>query len=161
MKAQVKAKDKGLYERDFHLWTQQTAELLETGRLNEIDLEHLVEEVAEMGKRERRELESRLRVLLMHLIKWQTQPSRRGASWRNTIRLQRLEIRALLKDSPSLYGPAESSLNSIFGQAMELALEEMDMAELQTVGGPMHMDLHFKGRCPFSLEQVLNNDFLP
>src|ERR1039458_125592 len=68
------------YDTDFFRWTQETAELLRQGRFEETDKENLAEEVADMGKRDRRELQSRMIVLLMHLMKWAAQPQFRGAS---------------------------------------------------------------------------------
>ncbi|MBI3698676.1 MAG: DUF29 family protein, partial [Acidobacteria bacterium] len=68
----VKAKD--LYDLDFFEWTARNAELLREGRFTEADMEHIAEELEDMGKRDRRELESRLELLLEHLLKWQMQP---------------------------------------------------------------------------------------
>jgi hypothetical protein len=91
------SKVKDLYDQDFFEWTVRNAELLRAGRLAEADLEHITEEIEDMGERERRELRSRLRVLLSHLLKWKFQPSRRGRSWRATIRLQRDDVVLLLR----------------------------------------------------------------
>jgi hypothetical protein len=88
MKASVlRQTAKDLYEQDFFEWTVQNAQLLRAGRLEEADLEHIAEEIEDMGRSERRELESRLSVLLSHLLKWRFQPSRRGRSWQATIRV--------------------------------------------------------------------------
>ena len=83
---------KDLYDRDFVEWTVRNAELLRAGRLEEADIEHIAEEIEDMGKRQRHELRSRLRILLIHLLKWQAQPERRGPSWIATIGAQRAEI---------------------------------------------------------------------
>ena len=66
-----------LYELDFHAWTQEQAAKLKSGRLSELDIGHLMEELESMGATERREIISRLTVLITHLLKWQFQPSRR------------------------------------------------------------------------------------
>ncbi|MBF0336252.1 MAG: DUF29 domain-containing protein [Nitrospirae bacterium] len=91
-----------LYEIDFYQWAFHNADLLRQGRFTEIDLENIVEELEGMARNNKRELLSRLKVLIMHLLKWQYQPRRRCKSWRTTIRNQRDEIKHLLGDSPSL-----------------------------------------------------------
>ena len=74
------------YETDFYLWTQQQADLLRQGLLSEVDTAHLVDEIEDMGGSERHALGSYLKNILMHLLKWQYQPQRRGNSWRLSIR---------------------------------------------------------------------------
>ena len=90
------------YEEDLYAWSLQQAALLRARRADSLDWEHLAEEIAAVGGKDRRKLESRLCVILLHLLKWQAQPALRGASWRKTLRTQRREIRKLLKQSPSL-----------------------------------------------------------
>jgi hypothetical protein len=90
------------YESDFYRWTQETAELLKRRKFTEIDLEALIEEVEDMGKSQRRALKRHLTVLLVHLLKWQYQPTHRGRSWQQTLRNQRRDILEELVDSPSL-----------------------------------------------------------
>lgn len=69
-----------LYEKDFYAWTIETAKALKEKAFNKVDIEHLIEELDDMGASQRNELESRLGVLLAHLLKWQFQPSHRGKS---------------------------------------------------------------------------------
>jgi len=73
------------HETDFYQWTQQQADLLRQGALSALDVENLVEEIDDMGASRARELESRLSILLVHLLKWIVQPERRGNSWRLTV----------------------------------------------------------------------------
>jgi hypothetical protein len=87
-----------LYDEDFLLRTERTAELLRAGRLDEVDIEHVAEESHDIGVSQRREALSRLRALLTHLIQWKIQPDRRSRSWSNTIETQRDE---LLRRTPS------------------------------------------------------------
>src|ERR1035437_8746187 len=95
--------DISLYDSDFYLWTQQAAESLRSGVLASDDLEHVAEEIADIGKRDRRELESRMMALVMHLIKWAAQPQMRETStWLATINEQRTQIEGVLAQSPSL-----------------------------------------------------------
>ena len=79
-----------LYDRDFYAWSREQAELLRAGELGRADLEHIAEEIESMGKTEKRELVSRLTVLLLHLLKWRFQPELRSANWRLTVEEQRL-----------------------------------------------------------------------
>ncbi len=100
------------YEQDFHQWIEHHIALLREERLNEIDVSHLIEELEDMGKSNRRELKNRFTVLIAHLLKWQYQYQQlqdlwrtfTGGSWRATINNQRTELIDLLKDSPSLTG---------------------------------------------------------
>src|SRR5579864_8782072 len=75
-----------LYNRDFYAWSRQQAELLRAGKLAQADIEHIAEEIDSMGRTEKRELISRLSVLLLHLLKWRYQPDKRGPSWEASIR---------------------------------------------------------------------------
>ena len=90
------------YETDLNAWANEQARLLRAGRFDLLDIEHLAGEIEDVGKSEQRELASRLAVLLAHLLKWQYQPERRGASWEKTIKAQRKDIRYALGESPSL-----------------------------------------------------------
>lgn len=90
------------YETDFYAWLMYNAELLRQGRFSEIDRNAIAEELESMGKREKRELISRLAVLIAHLLKWVYQPEKRSYSWECTIKEQRKEIFYVLQDSPSL-----------------------------------------------------------
>jgi hypothetical protein len=91
-----------LYDSDFNAWIQQDILLLKESRLNEIDTAHLIEELEDMGKSDKRELKNRLEVLIMHLLKWQYQAEQRSTSWKSSIREHRNELSFLLKDIPSL-----------------------------------------------------------
>ncbi len=94
--------EKPKYDEDFVLWLNFQAELLRQGRVHELDLENLAEEVEAIGRSDKREVQSRLIVLITHLLKVQFQPGRRSRSWRSTIGEQRLQLELLFEDSPSL-----------------------------------------------------------
>ncbi len=139
-----------LYEKDFYAWTQEQAKFIETKEFDNLDLTHLFEEVKSMGASEVRELESRLEVLLTHLLKWKYQPSRRGASWELTIKEQRKRIEKRIKKMPSL----RSILAEIFLDAYEVATyEAAKMTKLSLMA--------FPSTCEWTIEQVLNDDFFP
>jgi Domain of unknown function DUF29 len=90
-----------LYDRDFFAWSRQQAELLRAGKLAQADIEHIAAEIDSMGRTEKRELISRLSVLLLHLLKWRYQPDKRGPSREASIRVQR-KLADHLDDNPSL-----------------------------------------------------------
>ncbi len=91
-----------LYDTDFYQWTQQQAALLRQGQLVALDIDHLAEEIEDMGKSNRLALESYLSNVIMHLLKWQYQPERRSTRWKLSIRNGRRQIEKRLKNSPSL-----------------------------------------------------------
>jgi len=97
------------HETDFYAWANEQARLLRAGRLAEADLEHIAEEIESMGKTEKRELTSRLRVLLAHLLKWAFQPAGRSMSWRLTIQEERREVVEVLADNPTDVSVATAS----------------------------------------------------
>ncbi len=139
-----------LYDRDFFAWTREQAGLLRAGRISEIDLENIAEEIESMGKTEKRELSSRLTVLLLHLAKWRFQPGLRGRSWRLGIESQRLDIADLLDDNPSL----RPLLTEILGRAWRRASLE---AQKETGFDAST----FPSECPWTAEQALDEGFWP
>jgi hypothetical protein len=139
-----------LHDRDFHRWTQENARLIREGRLNELDYEHLLEELDSMGSSERGELKNRMRVLLAHLLKWRFQPQYRGRSWLATIEEQRLSIQDLLSENPSLRPLVEERIRKAYPLAVLTAVRETDLPKST-----------FPAECPYSAEQALNIEFLP
>lgn len=139
-----------LYDKDFAEWTRHNAELLRSGRASEADLAHIAEEIEDMGKREQRSLHNRFVRLIEHLLKWQYQPERRGSSWTRTIVVQRIGIQRLLSANPS-FRPA---LSEIVADAY---------ADAVRVVGAVTKQPHtsFPQSCPFTVEQLLNEDYLP
>lgn len=139
-----------LYDTDFYSWTQRTAALLRTRCFDEIDVEHAAEEIEDMGKRDLKELNSRVQVLLSHLLEWQRQPDRRSPSWQSTIVTQRLEVDALLRQSPSLRPKLASELVHDYAGAVKRALPDTGLRRED-----------FPVACPFTVEQILDDEFLP
>ena len=90
------------YENDIVAWAKEQAYLLRSGKLSTLDIEHIAEEIEDVGKSEQRELASRMAVLLAHLLKWQYQPGRQSSSWQRTIKEQRKAVLRRLKNTPSL-----------------------------------------------------------
>jgi hypothetical protein len=138
------------YEADIVAWANEQAALVRAGRFDQLDLEHIAEEIEDVGKSEQRELANRMAVLLAHLLKWQYQRDRQGNSWRNTIRAQRKEISYLLNEAPSLRRKFSDSLwlDMVWAKAIAQAEDE---TSLDT----------FPEACPWSMEEALTADFYP
>ena len=138
------------YNKDFYAWLMKNADLLRQHKFNEVDIEHVAEELESMGKSEKRELTNRLTVLLAHLLKWKFQPALRSRSWKNTILTQRIDILELLEDSPSLKYELE--------QRVVMAYEKAKLSAEDETGIDKN---NFPETCPFTFEQLLKKDFLP
>ena len=144
------SKTTNLYENDYFQWIENTVARLKNRDFENIDLENLIEEIETLGRSEKRELESRLTILLMHLLKYKYQPSKRSNSWRFTIREQRLRILKSFKDSPSLNNYFQNIFSEIYSDARALAADETGL----------NIDT-FSKNSPFNIEFVLNYDWLP
>ena len=140
------------YEQDFVGWLNTQAELLKTGKVNELDIKNLVEEIEAMGRSEKRELESRMIILVMHLLKWTFQPNYQSRSWANTINEQRRRIGRVIKDSPSLKNSLNDTewFNDIWQSALYQAVSETGL------------DIKIFPEQPFlTSQQILVDDFFP
>jgi len=141
---------RSLHETDFYAWSLEQAALLRAGRLGEADLDAIAEEIESMGKTEKRELVSRLTVLLLHLLKWRHQPSHRGKSWRLSIANARNEIVDHLEDNPSLKAVLDSAMEQAYRSARLKAAIETDYDEDE-----------FPARCPWSFAEMMDEGFWP
>ena len=113
-----------VYEQDFYLWICHNVELLKNGRLSQIDVRNITEELEDMGRSQHRELMSRLEVLFAHLLKWQFQPDHRSNTRKGTIVEQRHRIKRLLKASPSLKHQIGKKITEAYPDAVEYAAAE-------------------------------------
>ena len=138
------------YDTDFHAWALHNAKLLRQGKFAELDVEHLAEELESMGKTNKRELTSRFKILLAHLLKWQYQPDYRGRSWRSSIVEQRSEISELTAENPSLKPLFDEVIADAYLKAIKFAAKETGLL-VNT----------FPQKCPYSLEQIVDDDFYP
>ena len=138
------------YEQDYYAWTEEQAVLLRTGQVADLDVVNLAEEIEDMGRSQRRAVKSTLVVLLVHLLKYRFQSERQTNSWRATIREHRRRLRDEFADSPSLRLYAEQIFVTCYEDACEQAADE--------TGLPSET---FPAICPFTLEQVLDRNFLP
>jgi len=139
-----------LYEKDFYEWTQKNAQLLREGRLAEIDIDNLVEELEAMGRGEKRAFVNHLAVLIAHLLKWERQPVLRSKSWRFTIREQRAQVADILQDDPSFKDSFTDALARAYGKAVVRVVKETGLDE-ET----------FPESCPYMLAEIMDSDFFP
>jgi hypothetical protein len=138
------------YEKDVVAWAMEQAALLRSGQLSALDIEHIAEEIEDVGKSEKRELASRMAVLLSHLLKWQHQPGRRGSSCTRTLKEQRKAIAAAIRQTPSLKASLSDPdwLAGVWADAVTKAVDETGLD-------------NFPEDCPWSMEQVLTEEFFP
>lgn len=140
-----------LYEKDFYQWTIETANLLRHKKFNELDVTHLLEEVESMGISEKRELRSRLEVLIAHLLKLQYQPNYINKnSWVRSVKEQRKRLLLLFKDMPSLRIKAHDEAENAYSFAVMKAADETGLIEST-----------FPQQLPYTISQMLNEDFYP
>jgi DNA-binding transcriptional regulator YdaS (Cro superfamily) len=140
----------GRYDHDYYAWLKEQADHLAAGRFSALDLDNLIDEIRDLGRAEKREIQSRLGVLLIHLLKWSQQPEKRSGSWRATMIEQRARILKRLQESPSLRTYPGEILEEEYRLARAGAAAESDLSESA-----------FPSKCPFTIDQVLDPDFLP
>jgi hypothetical protein len=133
-----------LYEQDFYQWTIEQANLLRAGALSQLDIKNLIEEVESMGKSQKKELFSRIAVLLLHLLKWDYQADQRSGGWKSTILTQRRELKFLLADNPSLKRLIPDAVFSVYQDARLSAAAETGLPESA-----------FPETCPYVIEQIM------
>ena len=142
---------RSLYDTDFVEWTRENAEFLRSGAWSQADMAHIAEEIEDLGKNWHRALGSRLRQLLLHLLKLQYQgahPNRRG--WQGSVLNQRIELRDLLKKAPSLRPHLSEVLPEVYPDARKLAISETGLAADT-----------FPEQCPWPVESIMDEEFLP
>ncbi len=139
-----------LYDRDFYAWANEQAALLREGKLSQADIEHIAQEIESMGRTEKRELVSRLAVLMLHLLKWRFQPLLRGQSWRAIIRVQRRDLSDHMIDNPSLKPLLPELIERAYGNAIIEAEAETGLPEST-----------FPAVCPYSFDQMMDAGFWP
>ena len=137
-----------LYEKDFYAWTQETAALIAAGKWHEIDHARLADEVGGLGREDQRETARRVQRILKELLVWWAMPGERRGNWAVTMSEQRTGLEALVEDSPSL----KARLGEVMAKEYRWARSK---AQDQTTG------YLFPETCPFTVEQVLDDDFFP
>lgn len=140
------------YQTDLAAWALEQARLIRAGVLSQLDLENIADEIESVGKTEKRELTSRMAVLIAHLLKWRYQPKRRGRSWQLTIAIQRTEAADVLKDSPSLKNKFSDLewVELVWMKAVSQAVKETRL--------PFST---FPAECPWTFDQIMDAKFWP
>jgi len=138
------------YEKDFYAWSIHNAALLKQGRISEIDIKNIAEELESMGKRDKRQLVNRFIVLLVHLLKWEFQPENRSSGWKGSMIEQRRRVNQLLEDSPSLNTEFDNKLDYAYVEALKQASIETGLDTSV-----------FPRQCPYSKAQLLDDEFYP
>jgi hypothetical protein len=138
------------YDHDFYAWTQEQAQLIRARRFSAADLANIAEEIEGLGRSERQQIKSRLRVLLLHLLKWEFQPEKRSRSWASTLLEQRDGIKDVLDESPSLAGYPKEILPDCYAAACRRAALETTLP-IET----------FPADCPYSIEEIVDFGYLP
>jgi hypothetical protein len=139
-----------LYDRDYYSWLKQTALSLRNKEFDQLDMENLIEEIEDMGRSEKRAIESNLRIVLLHLLKWKYQSQQRSGSWRGSIAEHRIRIRKALQDSPSLKNYLPEVFAETYQDAIKIASQETGL-EPET----------FPTSSEWTLQQVLDEAWLP
>jgi hypothetical protein len=136
------------YMRDFYTWLMEQARAVREGRWGAVDRENLAEEIESLGREQFNKLESALRVLLLHILKWDHQPERRGRSWALSIREQRLEVDDVLADNPGLKPRIAEAMTRAYRKARVQAAKETGLDEAQ-----------FAETCPYSFDDITSRAF--
>ncbi|MGE3918522.1 MAG: DUF29 domain-containing protein [Hyphomicrobiaceae bacterium] len=142
-------KTRSLYDTDFYVWCNEQARLVRERRFDELDIENVAEELETMGRSDKRQIESRLEVLVTHLLKWKYQPGARKPGWMSTISEQRRRIARLIDESPSLKAYPKS-----------VVLDLYTAARLEASETGIDFTL-FPEECPFTSDQILDLEYMP
>lgn len=148
-----------LYDNDFLLWIELTIQHLENGNFNELDTLNLIEELKDLGKSEKNALESNLMILLAHLLKLTVQknvPEMMKGSWYDSIVEHRKRIKKQLSKTPSLKNYLPQILEDVYQDGRDIAIKEGKRAAF---GIPIPHESDYPLQCPFTLEQMLEDDF--
>ena len=146
----IAAPSASLYDQDLSAWAAHNANLLRKGQFKDLDIEHLIEELDDMGKSEFRAFESHIQNLLMHLLKWQMQPLMRSGSWRGTIDNARHAMVKLLRDNPSFKSRLQQTIAEEYPYARKSASYETGLALSA-----------FSASCTYSSDQLLDEEWFP
>ncbi len=132
------------YDRDFYAWSNEQAALIRAGRWQDVDRENVAEEIESLGREQFNKLESALRVLILHMLKWDHQPKLRSRSWALSIQAQRLDLEDVLGDNPGLKPRLEEAMSRAHRKARIEAAKEtgLDMTA-------------FPDACPYSWNDIV------
>lgn len=155
----IKEKSTSLYEQDLQLWIEKTIDQLQNRQFEELDLENLIEELKDLGKSEKRALESNLMVLLIHLLKLKIQydaPDMMKGSWYDSVDEHRQRLQDDLSKTPSLKSYLLTAIAQAYPSARKVAIKEGKRAKF---GVRIPQESEYPLSCPFTPEQILDEDF--
>ena len=149
-----------LYDSDFQNWLEKTINYLESQQFNHLDIQHLIEELTDLGRSDRKALESNLMILIAHLLKLKIQnnvPEQMKGSWYDSVVEHRQRVYKNLRDTPSLKNYLETAIQLAYPDARKVAIKEGKLAKF---GIPIPPEVVYPMTCPFTLEQLLDEDFM-
>ncbi len=149
-----------LYEQDFHGWIEQTIHCLEAGQFDQLDAQHLIEELVDLGRSERRALTSNLKILMAHLLKLRVQrnvPEQMKGSWYDSVVEHRQRVVDSLREMPSLKSSLETTIQTAYPDARKVAIKEGKLAQF---GVAIPAADNYPLACPFTVTQLLDEDFM-
>jgi hypothetical protein len=141
-------------DEDYHAWLLEQAEAVRNQQHDRVDWRNLAEELDSMARAERRELRSRLTILLAHLLKWRYQTKRRSRNWQGTITRERIEIADLLSEEPSRQSYLPATIERAYRLARPQAASEMGLSKDDWTA-------LFPEECPWLFEQLMDQAFWP
>jgi hypothetical protein len=136
------------YERDFYAWSLEQARLVREGRWDAVDRNNVAEEIESSGREQFNKLECALRVLMLHMLKWDLQPALRSRSWVLSIETQRLELADVIADNPGLRPRIPEAMARAYRKARLEAARETGLDEDQ-----------FSKACPYSWDDIVARVF--
>jgi hypothetical protein len=138
---------RSLYDTDYVAWLEEQVAHLRAGRLSALDVDSVAEELESLMRSQRQQLENRLEVLILHLLKWDHQPARRANRWRASVEEQRSRIRRLLRDSPSLTREVEAMCLDVYADAVRAAAIETRLGKTA-----------FPPKLPYTVEEIFERE---
>ena len=136
------------YDRDFYTWSLEQARLVREGRWDAVDRDNVAEEIESLGREQFNKLESALRVLMLHMLKWDHQPGLRSRSWVLSIETQRLELEDVIADNPGLKPRIPEAIARGYRKARLEAAKETGIAKES-----------FPESCPYGWDDIVSRDF--
>ncbi len=136
------------YMRDFYSWLMEQARHVREGKWDAVDRENVSEEIESLGREQFNKLESALRVLLIHILKWDHQPKLRSRSWTLSIKAQRTEVEDVLSDNPGLKPRIAEAIARGYRRARIEAAKETGIEENA-----------FPETCRYSFDDLMSREF--
>lgn len=141
----AETQERARYDRDLYSWAIEQAALLRAGKLDEVDAHNVAEEIDDVGNEQYGKLESAVRVILLHLLKWDHQPGRRSRSWQSSIAVQRRHALRVLRKNPGLKPLIE-----------EAVAEAYEVARIEAAAQTLLEEDGFPLECPYSWSEIMD-----